>query len=117
MIFDIINRPAVPSEPPQNLQATKVSTNSVTLQWEAPLLPSQNGAIIGYTVQVLKEDNRTSSRYLQLSKEPSLTVNILEDDTTYSFSVAANTSIGVGPYSIHVSVKTKNYGKIAIILC
>ena len=104
-----INCPIVPSEPPQNLQATKVSTDSITLQWEAPPLPSQNGAITGYTVQVLKEDNRT---YLQLSKKPSLTVNNLEGDTAYSFSIAANTSIGAGPYSIHVSVKTRNHGKI-----
>ena len=43
-------------------------------------------------------------------------MNNLEDDTTYSFSVAASTSIGVGPYSIHVSVKTKNHGKITCYL-
>ncbi len=46
--------------------------------------------------------------------EPTLTVSNLDDDSVYNnyFSVAANTSIGAGPYSIHVTAKTKNYGKI-----
>ena len=108
----IINSSAVPSEAPQNLQAAKVTTHSVTLKWEAPPVPSQNGAIIGYTIQVLEMADNRSSYSLQISKEPSLTVTNLEDDTTYNFSVAANTSIGAGPYTIHVTAKTKNYGEI-----
>ena len=39
-------------------------------------------------------------------------VTDLDDDTSYNFSVAAKTSIGEGPFSVHVTAKTKNYGKI-----
>ena len=99
----------VPSEAPQNLRSTKVTTNSVTLKWEAPPLPSQNGDIIGYTIQVLREDNVTS--FILSTGESIVMVTNLDDDTSYNFSVAAKTSIGAGPYSIHVTAKTKNYGK------
>ena len=109
------NSSTVPNKAPQNLRVTKVTTNSVSLKWEAPPLPFQNGAIIGYTIQVLGEDNTTSFPSTLTSREPSLTVTNLDDDTTYDFSVAANTSIGAGPYSTHVTAKTKNYGKINII--
>lgn len=103
---------AVPSEPPQNLQYTKVTTHSITLTWEPPPLSAQNGVIIGYTIQVLKVDDNTSFNDFQVSKEPSLTVTGLDDDTTYNFSVAGNTSIGAGPYSMHISTKTiKNRGE------
>lgn len=101
------NSSTVPSESPKNLQATEVTTNSVTLNWDAPPLPSQNGAIIGYTVQVFQEEHITS---ILASRETSLAVTKLDDDTTYDFSVAANTSVGAGPYSVRVTAKTKNYG-------
>jgi hypothetical protein len=106
---------AVPSEAPQNLRSTKVTTNSVTLKWEAPPLPSQNGAIIGYVILVSREDN-TSFIPILSSRETILTVTNLDDDTPYNFSVAAKTSIGAGPYSLHVTAKTKNYGKAIITI-
>ena len=82
----------------------------MTLKWEAPPLPSQNGIIIGYTIQVLKVDNIKSFNSLRTFKESTLTVTNLEDNTEYNFSVAANTIIGAGPYTTHVIAKTKNYG-------
>jgi hypothetical protein len=39
--------------------------------------------------------------------EPTLTVTNLDDDSVYNFSVAANTIIGAGPYSLHATAKTK----------
>ena len=100
---------AVPSEAPQNLRVTKVSTHSVSLTWKAPPFASRNGAIIDYTIQVL--DKRNIVSHLS-SKQPSVTLQDLEDNRLYNFSVAANTSIGVGPYSLHLTVKTKNYGDL-----
>ena len=99
----------VPGEPPQGLRVTKVSTDSVALVWTAPPLVSQNGAIIGYTVKVLKIGG--TSMYV-VSKKAYTTVTSLEGDTTYNFMVAANTSVGVGPYTEHITAKTKNYGEI-----
>ena len=78
--------------------------------WEAPPLPSQNGDIIGYTIQVLKEDNGASLTTNLTSVEPFLAVTKLDDDTKYEFSVAAKTSIGAGPHSIRITAKTKSYG-------
>lgn len=46
------------------------------------------------------------------SKETSITVTNLEDDTTYNFTVAASTRVGVGPYTLHVTAKTRNFGEI-----
>ena len=99
----------VPSEAPQNLNVAEVSTHSVSLAWAAPPLSSQNGAITGYTVWVSKDAN--SSGYYLRSKEPYTTVANLDDDTTYTFTVAANTIVGSGPFSVYVTTKTKNFGE------
>ena len=112
MQFQTLVMFAVPREAPQNLRVTKVSTHSVSLTWEAPPFASRNGAIIGYTIQVLDERNIVS--HLS-SRQPSVTVQDLEDNRLYNFSVAANTSIGIGPYSLHLTVKTKNYGESHIV--
>ena len=59
---------------------------------------------------MLREDNATS--FILSTGESILTVTDLDDDTLCNFSVAAKTSIGAGPFSVHVTAKTKNYGKI-----
>ena len=40
-----------------------------------------------------------------------MTVPDLDDNTAYNFTVAANTAVGLGPYSTHVTARTRNFGE------
>ena len=99
----------VPSASPRSLRVTKVSPFSVALAWKAPPRNSQNGVIIGYTVGVFQTAN--DSTYNYTSDTTFMTVPDLDDDTTYNFTVAAKTAVGLGPYSTHVMARTRNYGE------
>ena len=77
--------------------------------WEEVPLIHQNGIITSYEVQYEALDFTES--FLTgsvMSTELSLTLNDLEQDTGYNFSVRARTMIGFGPLSTEITTRTLN---------
>ena len=73
-----------------------------------PLPEDQNGIVIGYVINI---DGVESEEMLQFfSTANNLTVISLTPFTTYLCMVAANTSVGRGPFSTTVSVRTSEEG-------
>ena len=46
-----------PSEPPLNIHAVSANTTSITVAWDPPSCPGQNGEIVDYSVRVTLQNS------------------------------------------------------------
>ena len=74
----------------------------------------RNGAITGYSVNVTNDE--TGITVQLFTSSTSLIVDLLEPFTVYAITIAAQTAVGAGPYSITLSQITMEDGK-TIIIC
>ncbi|XP_055514787.1 receptor-type tyrosine-protein phosphatase S-like isoform X10 [Leucoraja erinacea] len=97
----------VPSSPPRNVQARMLSATTMLIQWEEPEEP--NGEIRGYRVYYTMEPLQPVNNWQKHNLDDSLltTVANLIPQTTYSVKVLAFTSVGDGPLSSEIQVKTQ----------
>ena len=78
------------------------STLNITVRWQSPSILLRNGPIKGFIVYWNGSDVSTTSVQHRFTG--------LDPYTTYSFSVAARNSAGVGPRSLSVSERTEQAG-------
>ena len=95
----------VPSAPPENITTTDVSTTYAHLNWIPPPTEHHNGVLTGYVVLVTMANNQES--YNLTSNTTELLVDSLTPDSEYIFAVAAQTMIGIGPFSGEITQQTK----------
>ena len=98
-----------PSEAPSDLSVTVLSATTVELSWQPPPQSSRNGIIINYAAQYSSVDQVSDSVVNSTSTQVMITG--LHPYTNYTFSVAAETSAGLGPYSDSVLVETLESSK------
>ena len=72
----------------------------------------RNGAITGYFVNVTNAENSITVQLFTSSV--SLIVDSLEPFTLYAITIAAQTAVGAGPYSVALSQITMEDGKTII---
>ena len=95
---------SVPS-PPLNLVAKARSTDCVTVSWKPPQFP--NGMVRNYLVIYSDDSNLALALWSSMgAKGFNASLKALSRDTTYWIRVAAETSVGLGNYSLPVSAKT-----------
>ena len=95
---------SVPDAFPRNLTAINSGPQGVFLSWVPPPLNKHNGVITGYVVKII------GLRELDVDNTTSHSIGGLNASSSYSFSVAAKTSVGPGPFSKPVSVVTHHGG-------
>ncbi|XP_053666292.1 roundabout homolog 1 [Anopheles marshallii] len=94
----------VPSDPPYGMEALLLNSSAVYLKWKAPAATSQNGILRTYNIIVRGVDLRTnyskvlSNVTIEASSSTLLLANLTEG-VTYTVSIAAATSAGMGPFS------------------
>lgn len=100
-----------PSSPPLKVQARMLSASTMLVQWEQPEEP--NGLIRGYRVYYTTDPHLPLSMWQKHNTDDShlTTVGSLITETTYSIRVLAFTSVGDGPPSDVIQVKTQQGGK------
>ncbi|KAM9130310.1 receptor-type tyrosine-protein phosphatase F [Pangshura tecta] len=96
-----------PSSPPLRVQARMLSASTMLVQWEQPEEP--NGQIRGYRVYYMTDPHLPLSMWQKHNTDDShlTTVGSLITGTTYSIRVLAFTSVGDGPPSDIIQVKTQ----------
>uniref|UniRef100_A0A8B9PNK5 Receptor-type tyrosine-protein phosphatase F n=1 Tax=Apteryx owenii TaxID=8824 RepID=A0A8B9PNK5_APTOW len=96
-----------PSSPPVKVQARMLSASTMLVQWEQPEEP--NGQIRGYRVYYTTDPQLPVSMWQKHNTDDShlTTVGSLITGTTYSIRVLAFTSVGDGPPSDIIQVKTQ----------
>ena len=107
----------VPSGFPQNFQGSSYTPNAISLSWSPPATNEQNGEIIQYIINVTHAD---TIQYF--TKNTFINIAGLDPYTTYVCVAAAETKIGIGPFSNVYTVQTQEDGKSAcykwsIIFC
>ena len=103
----------VPSGFPQDVSVDSITSQSVEISWSPPLLEERNGNITSYTVTVSRQG---SDLPIQLtSPTTSISVSMLNPFTSYTVTVAALTSIGMGPPSTLLTFRTAEDGKGACL--
>ena len=102
--ISLISSQTAPSAAPVGLTVISQFSTSITLSWSLPPEENQNGIITGYSVHVT---NTTTGQVLLLSTTMgSISVTSLSPYTAYHCSVAAQTTVGLGPYTLPVAVLT-----------
>ncbi|XP_078264468.1 protein tyrosine phosphatase receptor type Fa isoform X18 [Rhinoraja longicauda] len=97
----------VPSSPPLKVQARMLSASTMLIQWKEPEEP--NGQIRGYRVYYTTDSKLALNMWNKHNLDDShlTTISSLTTGTTYSIQVLAFTSMGDGPSSNIIQVKTQ----------
>ena len=85
------------------------SSRTVNLTWNPPLLPSRNGEITLYTVNVSVIESEEIFQFTSVSTE--LALSSLSPYYTYEYMIAALTIAGRGPFSESVTIQMPEDGK------
>ncbi|XP_053083608.1 receptor-type tyrosine-protein phosphatase F isoform X4 [Pangasianodon hypophthalmus] len=96
-----------PSSPPLHVQARMLSSSTMLVQWEPPEEP--NGQIHGYRIYYTTDPDAQLSAWLKHNTDDSrlTTISGLITNVTYSLRVLGFTSVGDGPPSDVLQVKTQ----------
>ncbi|XP_035525495.1 receptor-type tyrosine-protein phosphatase F-like [Morone saxatilis] len=105
-----------PSSPPLHIRARMLSASTMLVQWEPPEEP--NGRIRGYRVYYSSDLTAPLSTWqIQITDDTSMTtISGLTPDITYSLRVQGFTSVGDGPLSDMVQVKTQQGAPVSSVL-
>ena len=92
---------------------TAVTSTIITASWQLPPADSRNGIIIGFKLFYQKSGSVGRASTLTINDGTALSKDVtgLENNTEYEFEVLAFTSVGDGPKSSPVVVRTMKDGK------
>ena len=96
---------SVPDAAPRNVTVINSGSQTIYLSWLPPPLDKLNGDITGYVVKIF------GLREMDIGNVTSYSIGGLNASSSYSFSVAAKTRVGSGPFSEPVSIVTHHGGK------
>ncbi|CAK9817641.1 Tyrosine-protein phosphatase Lar [Anthophora quadrimaculata] len=101
------NGGAIPGTAPRKVQARPLSSSTMVIQWDEPETP--NGQVTGYKVYYTTDPNRpmASWKYQMVDNNQLTTLSDLTSHMIYTIRVQALTSVGPGPLSLPVQVKTQ----------
>ena len=108
-ICSCLSKHADPSGAPQNITVSATSPFEADVSWSPPLDEQQNGIITNYVINVTED--ATGEIFQESTSNTSHTIdNNLRPYYTYTFEIAAETSVGLGPFSSGISITTHEYG-------
>ena len=92
------------------------SSTSVTFSWAPPREEHQNGVIVLYTLNITEAGTGLTVQRMVPASQTSVTVDSLLPFTVYICSIAASSSVGMGPFSTILSISTQEDSKLSCIL-
>lgn len=98
---------AKPGTAPRKVQARPLSSSTMVIQWVEPETP--NGQVTGYKIYYTTDPNQpmASWKYQMVDNNQLTTISDLDTHTIYTIRVQALTSVGPGPLSTPVQIKTQ----------
>ncbi|CAB3376185.1 Hypothetical predicted protein [Cloeon dipterum] len=96
-----------PGSAPWNILPRPLSSSTMVIQWDEPEMP--NGQVTGYKVYFTNNPSlpMTSWNFQMVDNNKLTTISDLAPYTIYTIRVQAYTSVGPGPTSLPVQVKTQ----------
>ena len=112
----LITSLTVPSGFPRSLHVTSLSARLVWISWSPLPQNEQNGLITGYVVTITNV-NANELSTIEVTGHNSTSIDTLPY-TSYMVTVAARTSVGVGPPSMGIAIETPEDGMtLSLYLC
>lgn len=99
----------MPTASPLSPGASALSSQSLLISWQPLPLPDQNGVITGYVVNITSLDSGVIQQFATTAI--TLQIHNLSPFTVYSCIIAANTAVGLGPFTTVIPVQTLEAGK------
>ncbi|KAL2724430.1 tyrosine-protein phosphatase Lar isoform X1 [Vespula squamosa] len=96
----------VPGAPPRNVTGQAISPTSILVTWEPPPAERSNGRISYYRLQVVESGRSDSEAKVIKLNQTRFVLDELKKWTEYRIWVLAGTSVGDGPPSYPISVRT-----------
>ena len=100
---------AVPETAPLQFTVQATDSRTLVLSWEPPLPEDRNGIITNYTVNITEIE--TGRQFQLVTDNTTITAFPLHPHYTYSCTVTAETSVGLGPYTALRAVQMPEDGK------
>lgn len=100
----------VPGAPPRNITATAASATTIAVNWLPPPVERSNGRIIYYKVFLVEVGRSDSEATVTTLNATSILLDELNRWTEYKIWVLAGTSVGDGPRSNPLIVRTHEDG-------
>jgi len=85
-----------------------LNSSTLTLNWTAPLTGHRSGLIVRYKIRLDELDTGVTWEYNSTSY--SITIDNLHPHYRYSYSVAAETVVGEGPFSVVRTIQMPQAG-------
>ena len=106
------NYVSVPDDSPASFTGGFVNDTAIYVAWAAIPVLSQNGVIQRYEVAFRKTNSSEAWKTLSVdSKTYSVDIVNLKFRTLYDVKVAGKNSVGQGPYSVLISIRTDLIGE------
>ncbi|XP_015173424.1 PREDICTED: tyrosine-protein phosphatase Lar isoform X11 [Polistes dominula] len=101
------NGGAKPGTAPRKVQVRPLSSSTMVIQWDEPETP--NGQVTGYKVYYTMDPNQpmASWQHQMVDNSQLTTLSDLTPHTIYTIRVQALTSVGPGPLSAPIQIKTQ----------
>ena len=107
--FIIFSWVTAPSSPPEDIYGEALNSTSIFIMWDPPVRQYRNGIITGYFVNITTLSTREVFQVFTL--DSNYTITLLNPFTMYNLIVAASTSVGIGPFSMVLTIQTLEDGK------
>lgn len=101
---------SVPGAPPQNVSGVAEGPTSIRVSWEPPPAERSNGRIVYYKLHIVEAGRSDSEASEVKLNATSFVIDELKRWTEYRIWVLAGTSVGDGPPSYPITVRTHEDG-------
>ena len=106
----------MPSGPPTDVKEDVVNSTSAQLLWYPPEEEEQNGKITFYTVVVTGIENTHLVQRNLISNSTLIDLLYLRPFSEYNVSIAANTAVGMGPFTATLTIFTPEDGEYNVTI-
>lgn len=108
--FNQTPKSIVPGAPPRNITAEATSPTTIAMSWQPPPIDRSNGRIVYYKVFLVENGRSDSEASVTTLNATSIVLDELKRWTEYKIWVLAGTSVGDGPRSYPMTVRTHEDG-------
>lgn len=101
---------SVPGAPPRNVSAEATGPTTIAMSWQPPPIERSNGQIVYYKVFLVENGHSDSEASVTTLNATSIVMDELKRWTEYKIWVLAGTSVGDGPRTYPIIVRTHEDG-------
>ena len=104
-----------PTGVPLNQLGLAVNSTAIIFTWDHPAIDSRNGIITGYSLLLVELTTNSTTLHSQTGAHIEVVIGNLHPYYDYECQIAAETSVGRGPYGLPFITRTLQDGELNLI--